>query len=74
VQGPVSDNVLLRREQYRRADDLQNSPAIARAAVTGKLANCRTVLQRSLRDHADKIEAEAVSQASQALVTALRRL
>ncbi len=74
VQGPVSGNVLLRREQYRRADDLQASSAIARAALTGKLANCRAVLQRSLRDHAEKIEAEAVSRASQALANALRRL
>ncbi|MDA8084604.1 MAG: type I-C CRISPR-associated endonuclease Cas1c [Nitrospiraceae bacterium] len=74
VQGPVSGNVLLRREQYRRADDLQGAAAIARAVVTGKLANCRTVLQRSLRDHADKIEADAVAQASQVLANSLRRL
>ena len=30
VQGPVSGNVLLRREQYRRADEPQASSAIAR--------------------------------------------
>jgi CRISPR-associated protein Cas1 len=66
--------VLLRREQYRRADDLQASSAIARAVVTGKIANCRTVLQRSLRDHSDKIEADAVSCASQYLVHSIRRL
>ncbi len=74
VQGPVSGNVLLRREQYRRADDLQAASAIARAIVTGKIANCRTVLQRSLRDHSDKIEADAVSCASQYLVHSIRRL
>jgi CRISP-associated protein Cas1 len=74
VQGPVSGNVLLRREQYRRADDLDKASAIARAIVTGKVANCRTVLQRSLRDHSDKIEADAVSCASQYLVHSIRRL
>src|SRR6202162_6031162 len=36
VQGPVSGNVLLWREQYRRADDPQASADIARAILTGK--------------------------------------
>jgi len=51
VQGPVSGNVLLRREQYRRADAPAASATIARAVIAGKIANCRTVLQRGLRDH-----------------------
>lgn len=51
VAGPQSGNVLLRREQYRRADDLARSADLARAFVLGKLNNCRTVLQRHLRDH-----------------------
>lgn len=74
VQGPVSGNVLLRREQYRQADDLQNSSLIARAILTGKIANCRTVLQRSLRDHFGKIEADDVSLASRSLAHSIRRL
>jgi CRISP-associated protein Cas1 len=74
VQGPVSGNVLLRREQYRRADDLQSCSVIARAVVTGKIANCRTVLQRSLRDHSDMIGADDISCASQILVHSIRRL
>lgn len=51
VIGPVSGNVLLRREQYRRADDSQRASLIAQAIVMGKIANCRTVLQRAARDH-----------------------
>ena len=54
VQGGVSGNVLLRREQYRRADDPVLSARLARAFVIGKTANARTVLQRALRDHGDK--------------------
>jgi CRISPR-associated protein Cas1 len=50
VQGPVSGNVLLRRRQYRLADSPPEALAIARSFVTGKVANCRTVLQRVLRD------------------------
>lgn len=52
VHGPVSGNVLLRREQYRRADDPKARAAVSRSIVLGKIANCRTVLQRSVRDHA----------------------
>jgi CRISP-associated protein Cas1 len=55
VQGPVSGNVLLRREQYRWADDPARSAAIARSFLMAKIGNSRTVLQRALRDHADKV-------------------
>lgn len=74
VQGPVSGNVLLRREQYRKADDLNASALIARSMLTGKIANCRAVLQRALRDHFGKIEEEAVASASRTLTNSLRRL
>ncbi len=75
VQGPVSGNVLLRREQYRRADDPDFSAEVARACVTGKVANCRTVLQRGLRDHGKKFaDPEAVQGGVDRLSAALRRL
>lgn len=74
VQGPVSGNVLLRREQYRKADDMTFSAEMARAVLTGKLANCRTVLQRALRDHSDKLDADQVSYASRQISGSLKRL
>ena len=61
VQGPVSGNVLLRREQYRKADDPGFSAAMARAVLIGKIANCRTVLQRALRDHSEKLDAGQIA-------------
>jgi CRISP-associated protein Cas1 len=67
VQGPVSGNVLLRREQYRRADDPVFSAEIAKSVLTGKIANCRTVLQRALRDHAVKMDVTLVDQTSSRL-------
>jgi len=67
VQGPVSGNVLLRREQYRKADDPDFSASMARAILAGKIANSRTVLQRALRDHADKIAAADVRKAADRL-------
>jgi len=69
VQGPVSGNVLLRREQYRRADDPKASADMAKAVLTGKIANSRTVLQRALRDHGAKLDENSLRQA----VTILNR-
>ncbi len=51
VQGPVSGNVLLRREQYRAADSPERSASIVRNILRAKLANSRNVLARFLRDH-----------------------
>lgn len=64
VKGPVSGNILLRRAQYRLADDPAATTDIARFIITGKIANCRTVLQRTLRDHPEKIDIDAISRAS----------
>ncbi|WP_198971528.1 type I-C CRISPR-associated endonuclease Cas1c [Xylophilus sp. ASV27] len=55
VEGPVSGNVLLRREQYRRTDDLAGCAAIVRNMLQGKIHNQRAVLGRGLRDHSDKL-------------------
>ena len=50
VNGFTPGNVLLRREQYRRADDPVATATIARSCIIGKLANYRTVLRRAVRD------------------------
>lgn len=72
VQGPVSGNVLLRRQQYRLADDEHHSAEVARSILTGKLANCRAVLQRTLRDHAEKVNSEEIKAASDRLKNGLQ--
>lgn len=56
VQGAVSGNVLLRRQQYRLADDVDFSAGLAISFVKGKIANCRHVLKRMLRDHGERLE------------------
>jgi CRISPR-associated protein Cas1 len=63
VHGPVSGNVLLRREQYRRADDPATSAEIARSVVTAKIANSRIVLQRAMRDGPDLADSTPMKQA-----------
>ena len=62
VQGPVSGNVLLRREQYRRADCEQASARMARMFVAGKVANSRVIIHRALRDHQGKTEETDMEQ------------
>ncbi len=73
VQGPVSGNVLLRREQYRWADDLGKSAHLARAMVGAKIANGRTVLLRSGRDRPEE-ESPRVAAAVSQMGDSLRRL
>jgi CRISPR-associated protein Cas1 len=64
VHGFTSGNVLLRREQYRRADDRDGSTEIARAMVLAKIANSRTVLLRGARDHAESSDPGALRLAA----------
>jgi len=74
VEGPTTGNVLLRREQYRRSDDPAASAEIARAMLMGKIANARTVLQRVIRDHAEKQDGDEIEAAVKRLGHYLRRL
>ena len=64
VNGMSQGNVFLRREQYRIADNDARSCTIARNMITGKAYNSRWVLERALRDHALRIDQQAVSAAS----------
>jgi len=73
VTGPVSGNVLLRRTQYRFADDLEQAKKLAYSFILGKIANCRTVIQRSLRDHA-QLPGAPLNEAVQALADCIKRL
>jgi len=53
VNGFTPGNVLLRREQYRRAECPDASLDIARPLVAAKIANLRTVLLRAGRERSD---------------------
>lgn len=67
VQGPVSGNVLLRREQYRLADDQIASSAIARAVVIAKVSNSRAVLMRASRESPEREVKDALRRAAKRL-------
>lgn len=71
VQGFAPGNVLLRREQYRRADLPTATLAIARNIVVAKIANSRTVILRGARDYPDTVgrpELEAVGSRLAAII------
>lgn len=67
TSGLSGGNVLLRRTQYRVADDRIASTMIARNMIFGKLYNSRWSVERTLRDHKLRIDAEAFSEASQTI-------
>jgi CRISPR-associated protein Cas1 len=53
VDAPTSGNVLVRREQFRRADRPDACAELARSFVAGKLHNARHTLLRTGRDADD---------------------
>lgn len=66
VVGRVSGNVLLRREQYRRADSPMGSLDVAREIVAAKVANSRVALLRVARE-AGSDRAQPLREAARAL-------
>ena len=64
VCGGSAGNVLLRRAQYRAADDLTQSCQISRTMIFGKLYNSRWSIERTRRDHGLRVDEQRLSQAS----------
>ena len=71
VQGKTTGNVLLRRKQYRIADDEQDAVSIARVIVAAKIENSRSVLMRELRNHGKNV---TLDDAAKRLAASGRRL
>lgn len=63
VQGQTKGNVLLRKAQYRLADDQTWSLHLAQLMVGGKIQNYRNVLRRYLRDYGETPEVVAAANA-----------
>ncbi|WP_418665921.1 type I-C CRISPR-associated endonuclease Cas1c [Allofournierella sp.] len=67
VCGESNGNVLLRRLQYRVADDPSQSCRIARGSIFGKLYNARCSIERTRRDHSLRVDDEKLKAASEKL-------
>ncbi|MCI8387287.1 MAG: type I-C CRISPR-associated endonuclease Cas1 [Clostridiales bacterium] len=74
VEGEVRGNVLLRREQYRIADNSERSLRISINMIGAKTANSRSVLMRALRDHPLIPSAESVRSAADYLAGSMEKL
>ncbi|KFI44927.1 CRISP-associated protein Cas1 [Bifidobacterium bohemicum] len=74
ILGEKNRNVLLRREQFRIADDETRSLPIAKSFILGKVFNCRWILERAKRDHAMRINVERVTQQSTLLHSAFAEI
>ena len=67
VDAPRSGNVLLRREQFRRADRPEACAHLARSFVAGKLHNARNSLLRAARESKDTSDIAELNAAASRL-------
>lgn len=74
LEGGVSGNVLLRRDQYARLNDGPFMLAAARAFAAGKIKNARTSLMRGAREAKNAGDVEALAAAARGLAASLRAL
>lgn len=74
VTGNVSGNVLLRREQYRWADDPAISTRLSHRFIAAKIVNSRALLHRVLRDHRQAVDQTSLTKALGWLAGTLLRL
>ena len=74
VIGRTNGNVLLRREQYRRADDEEASLILARSFILGKIYNARWIIERMRRDYAMRIDEEKFQNVSAFLQNSCREV
>lgn len=64
VVGENRGNVILRREQYRIADQDGRCLEIAKNCIIGKIFNSRSVINRAVRDHAQRLDEERLKLVS----------
>lgn len=69
--GSANGNVLLRRTQYRIADNEAQALPIAKNMVFGKIYNGRWSIDRTLRDHGMRVDSQKLSDACADLRLAL---
>jgi CRISPR-associated protein Cas1 len=74
VKGFSSGNVLLRRAQYRLADDATVATKIVANIVLAKLSNSRTVLMRAARDSTEGATKSLLVEAGSRIVAVLDKV
>lgn len=72
--GETKGNILLRKEQYRIADNIENSCKYAKYFIFGKLYNSRWVLERAARDYSLRLNVEKLKSASKKIYDISREI
>lgn len=67
VTGKSYGNILLRRTQYRMADNAIASLEIAQNFIAGKIYNEKSVINRAVRDYAERLDTENLCQVTEQL-------
>jgi CRISPR-associated protein Cas1 len=73
VTGKSYGNILLRRQQYRLCDQEVCSCEVAKNIVAAKIMSSASVINRMIRDHEMRIDAEAFRQTDQYLKEASKK-
>lgn len=74
VEGEPSGNVLLRREQFRRADTEGGRSALGKCFVAGKLANSIALLRRAARESESEDASARLGEAANRIGVTLSRI
>lgn len=74
VVSAIAGNVLLRREQYRRADRPEDCLRVARSIVAAKIQNSRTNILRGGRESDSPEEADELKKAADRMACSLDTL
>ena len=74
VHGKEYGNVLLRKQQYRISDDKEQGVQYAKNMMIGKVYNSRSTLERTARDHKERVDYESIRKISAELQEGLLKI
>lgn len=74
IQGGVQGNVLLRTTQYRMAGTLEEALELSKMFLVGKVYNGRWMLEHYYRDHAMRIDQQAVGNVVDRMKDTLKQI
>lgn len=72
--GETQGNVLLRKEQYRISDNKDSSLSYAKNMILAKIYNGRWSLERTLRDHAMRVDVGKIKKISKEMHDGLAKI
>ncbi|NMA67638.1 MAG: type I-C CRISPR-associated endonuclease Cas1 [Clostridiaceae bacterium] len=74
VTGEIRGNIVLRKKQYILSEDTYQSTLIAKNFITGKVYNCKSVVDRANRDYGLRLDTNKLQDTSQKLNNSIQML